>query len=591
MSDSSLRTDSSALAALGDDTPTFGVREMLAALHKMRACEPIDMQLAETCVRRSDESGNGAMAVALATVIASRARREGHSAVTLAQLARQGRAAMAIVAASMTAERVRTTVALPEGDEEWWGAALAGSALVSDGTVITPLVLRDRVLQFRRYYDAERRIASAVARLVRTPVATGGAAFSIITGGPGTGKTTRVAELLVDLSVTQPGLRVSLAAPTGKAAARLTESIRHRLDVLAEQNGRRAPFPGEARTVHRLLGYSPQADTFRSNQHDPLDDDLVIVDEASMVDALLLDGLLRALKPGARLMLVGDHNQLASVDAGDVLGALCRSALAAPVGTPLRESVSWLTTSWRFAAHPAIGTLAAAILAGDADEVLHVCSDPLTTDIQQRPPAPSTDALLEPIVEQLERCLTATSPWELLNALDAFRILAPEREGRMGVNGINAAVERWLARRGHAVSDFWYHRRPVMVTANDYNTGVFNGDVGVVWREGGRVAVHFRTNDGTIRAIAPVRLPMSETAWAMTVHKSQGSEFDTVMVVIPEYESRIMSRELLYTAATRARQGVSLVGSPDAIRAAIARGTERTSGLEGRVREAMGREH
>jgi len=578
----------------GDEPSAFGVRDMVAVLHAARLCEPIDGQLAELCVRRSEEQAEGAMAVALATVIASRARREGHSAITLSQLAHQAHAAMAVVAQRLReandgagAEGWSDAVALlPDGDAEWWRSVLTGSTVVSDGATVTPLVLRGEVLQFRRYYDAELRIATAIQRLVEESVASGGLSFSVITGGPGTGKTTQVAELLVHLATTQPGLRVSLAAPTGKAAARLTESIRQRLDVLAAESGRRAPFPGEARTVHRLLGYAPQSDTFRSNQHDPLDDDLVIVDEASMVDALLLDALLRALKPGARLMLVGDHNQLASVDAGDILGAICRAALSAREGSPLRDSVRRLEKSWRFAAHPAIGILAAAILAGDADEVLRVSSASPSGDVQLRSGVSSTDALLEPVAANLEACLAATSPWELLNALDGFRILAPEREGRMGVSGINAAVERWLAKRGHSVGEYWYHRRPVLVTANDYQTGIFNGDVGVVWREGasGRVAVHFRANDGTIRAIAPVRLPASETAWAMTVHKSQGSEFDRVMVVVPEYESRVMTRELLYTAATRARQGVTLVGSPGAIRAAVTRATERTSALEGLLR-------
>jgi exodeoxyribonuclease V alpha subunit len=444
------------------------------------------------------------------------------------------------------------------------------------------------MLQFRRYFDAEGRIAATVQRLLQLSADSGGDAFSIITGGPGTGKTTRVAELLVQLTLERPGVRVSLAAPTGKAAARLTDSIRQRLERLTAETGRRTEFPGEARTLHRLLGYSPQRDTFRATAADPLDDDLVIVDEASMVDVLLLDALLKALRPRARLMLVGDHNQLASVDAGDVLGALCRAAQVAGPGTALGDSVTWLTRSWRFAEHPAIGTLAEAILSGDADGVLRVCQDDGAGEVRMRPPAANTDALVEPVAEHLERCLAADTPAALLDALDGFRILAPEREGRLGVHGINAAVERWLARRGHAVNDLWYHGRPVLVTANDYVSGVFNGDVGVVWREQGKVGVHFRANDGSVRALAPLRLPATETAWAMTVHKAQGSEFDDVLVVIPEYDSRVMSRELLYTAATRARRSVTLVASAGGIRAAVGRSTGRTSGLEARMRETMG---
>jgi exodeoxyribonuclease V alpha subunit len=380
-------------------------------------------------------------------------------------------------------------------------------------------------------------------------------------------------------------LRAALAAPTGKAAARLTESIRQRLDIVERETGGRARAPAEAQTLHRLLGYSPRTDTFSHGEADPLDDDLVIVDEASMVDVLMLDALLRALRPGAGLMLVGDHNQLASIDAGDVLGALSRTALAAAPGSPLRRSVTRLEKSWRFELQPAIGTLANAILAGDADATLRACADAATPQVRIRPPAPSTDALLDPIVPNLERCLAARSPEALLDALESFRLLAPEREGRMGVHGINAAVERWLARHGHPVHEPWYHGRPVLVTANDYTTGVFNGDLGVVWREGGNVVVQLRGSDGAARPIAPVRLPSVETAWAMTVHKAQGSEFDDVLVVVPETASRVMNRELLYTAVTRARRGVTIVGSDGAIRSAVARSTGRTSGLAARLAE------
>lgn len=578
------------MAATGGDRPeTFGVRDLLAVMHRVRVCEPLDVQLAELCVRRSDEQADWAMPAAVATAMASRARREGHSAITLSQLARDAHAAMADVAKEMALAGAASLDALPDGDAAWWGEVLARSSLMGDGATFTPLVLSGDALQFRRYFDAERRIADRVQQLVTRQAAAGGRCFEIWTGGPGTGKTTRVAQRIVELSATHPALRVALATPTGKAAARLTESIRERLDALARETGTRADFPGEARTLHRLLAYSPQNDTFRRNASDPLDEDLVVVDEASMVDVLLLDALLKALKPGAQLILVGDHNQLASVDAGDVLGSLCRSALAAPAGSPLYACVTWLTESWRFRQHPGIGQLAAAILAGDGDAVLRTCGDADIGEVQHRPTAPTTDALLEPLIPSLERCLAARDPGELLDALDAFRILAPEREGRMGVNGINVAVERWLAKRGHSVTEQWYHARPVLVTANDYTTGVFNGDVGAVWRKDGRSMVHFRANDGSIRALAPVRLPTVETAWAMTVHKSQGSEFDDVMVVVPDYGSRIMSRELLYTAATRARRHVTLVGSESGIRAAVDRATERTSGLEARLAEAMGR--
>ncbi|MBK6485390.1 MAG: exodeoxyribonuclease V subunit alpha [Gemmatimonadetes bacterium] len=595
------------------------LRDLLHALHEARLLEPIDVQLADMIVRRGNEQGERGVALALAAACTSRARREGHSAVALDQLVSFARLVEGSLASPARARgeprgaartlprRAPRPVPLADeappaaddsrsllggvtfGDAEWWRQQLAASPQVGDGTTMTALVLRGDLLQFKRYHEAEVRIAEFVQQRVTAPEGGPVKWFSIITGGPGTGKTTRVAETLLELTQRAPQARIALAAPTGKAAARLTESIRQRMDAVARETGQRGEMPGEARTLHRLLGYSPQTDTFRSNRSDPLDDDLVIVDEASMMDVLMLEALLRALKPGARLMLVGDHNQLASVDAGDVLGALCRSAQSGVPGSPLYDSVTWLEKSWRFADHPGIGTLAAAILAGDVSQMLAVCEDPAMPEVAIRPSAPTTEALLEPVLPSLQRCLDAPSPHDLLQALDAIRILAPEREGRMGVYSINASVERWLARHGHPVQEQWYHRRPVLVTANDYATGVYNGDVGVVWRDGasGRVAVHFRTNDGTIRAIAPSRLPAVETAWAMTVHKAQGSEFDHVLVVVPDGESRVMSRELLYTAATRARRGVTIVGNPAVLRQAVGRRTGRTSGLGERLREAQ----
>lgn len=579
------------------------LQQMLSALQAAELVDPIDVQLATTFVRRSVSSaewrarGNSAtgepaaghaLAAALATVFTSRARREGHSAITLAQLAEQAaesRAVATLVYAEQEGAFEDEQSLFPEWlamhDVAWWKRMLGASPLVGMGASITPLVLRDELLQFTRYAVAEQRIAERVRALVAEPSRHGVPPFSIVTGGPGTGKTTYVAKRLLELQQSAPALRIALAAPTGKAAARLTESISQRLAAIMEETGERVPLPSEARTLHRLLGYSPGRDRFLRNADDPLDHDLVIVDEASMIDVLMMDALLGALKSGARLMLVGDHHQLASVDAGDVLGALCRGALDAPHGSPLRESVTLLTRSWRFEKQPAIGAVAGAMLRGDSDEVLRVCANARQPDVQLREHVTGTASLLEPLVPQLDACLAAESPEEMLSALESFRILAPEREGRVGVQGLNSSVERWLARRGHSVHEPWYHGRPVLVTANDYTTGVFNGDLGVVWRDAGHVAVYFRGVDGALKAIAPIRLPATQTAWAMTVHKSQGSEFDHVMIVLPERESRVMSRELLYTAVTRARRRVVLVGSSAAVAAAVGRPTGRTSGLGG----------
>ena len=560
-------------------------------LRDLAEVDALDLQLAALLVRRGTTPDDAGIAVALGTLLVSRALREGHSAITLTDLATQATELHGGASHDMLG-------ALPLHDAAWWNTSLESSSLVGNGQLVTPLVLRDGMLQLHRYFAAEQRIAERIRALLQLPAQDGVAGFSIVTGGPGTGKTTRVARQLLELTAARPELRVALAAPTGKAAARLTESIRLRIAAMRTASSDLPLFSAppaedsllelEARTLHRLLRYHAGSDTFRANAANPLRYDLVIVDEASMVDVLLLDAVLQALKPGARLMLVGDQHQLSSVEAGDVLGVLCRAAESAAPGSALSDAVTRLTYSHRFAARPAIGQLASAILAQDAADALVACGDGAGNgdrgdEVRLRAPATGV-AMLEPVTSHLDQCLAASSASALLDALDSFRLLAPEREGRSGVNALNAAVERWLVRHGRSVSDTWYHGRPVLVTANDYTTRVFNGDIGVVWKSDGRTTVHFRHLDGTTRAIAPGRLPSVETAWAMTVHKAQGSEFDDVVVVLPTDESRVMSRELLYTAVTRARRSVTIVAHESAVRAAIAQGTTRTSGLESRLR-------
>lgn len=547
---------------------------LLQALRTEGSFEPFDVQLAAMMARRSAAATEAADILVLAVALVSRARRLGDTGITLDQLAAETGELREVIEPSLLA-MVK--------DASAWKRALRASVVVGDAAGTTPLVLRDDLLQLRRYHDAEKHIAARIRALLQEPAVGGVHAFSIITGGPGTGKTTQVARMLVDLAKSGSHLRVGLAAPTGKAAARLTESIRQRIDEIRADDGTVVPMPGEARTLHRLLRYSPKTNTYRSTRTDPLDDDLIIVDEASMVDVLLLDALLRAMKPGARMLLVGDHNQLASVETGDVLGALCRAAESGSKAL-FGERVVTLTHSWRFASQPAIGALASAILTGDIAALQRACDadgDASAARLIAEPRA--ADALLAPIAQHLNACMDATTPGGLMDALDGFRVLAPEREGRLGVQGINDAIEHWMGRHGRAVHEPWYHGRPVLVTANDYTTGVYNGDLGVVWRQDGEVSVHFRDNDGKTRAVAPIRLPSVETAWAMTVHKAQGSEFDDVMVVVPEHDSRVMSRELLYTAVTRARKCVTIVGGIRSIERAMARRTGRTSGLEARL--------
>jgi exodeoxyribonuclease V alpha subunit len=524
------------------------------------------------------------MPIAVAVALLARARDDGHSALSLSDLAAEATELARELAAAAGTDA--SGALMHERDPAWWRAMLIAVPSVVQGansSATSPLVLHGSLVQFRRYFDAEQRIAAHL----RMSLTHGEPTFRVITGGPGTGKTTRIAELLIDTLARDPARRVALAAPTGKAAARLSESVRLRLDGMNVSPDVRARVPQSARTVHRLLGYQPDRDRFWSRAGTPLPYDLVILDEASMVDVLLMDALVAALPSYATLLLVGDQDQLASVEAGDVFGAICRVAHDIGTGHALHDRVLRLTRSYRFEAHPAIGEAAAAILAGDVAALSALVHDPARTDVRWVPAPRDRAELLALLVPHLERCLSAESPAAALTALDGFRVLCAEREGTWGVAGINAEIERWLRSQGTVITERWYHRRPVMVIANDYGTQLFNGDVGVAWEADGELLVHFPGPEGATRAIQPARLPETQTAWAMTVHKAQGSEFTDVIVMLPAKGSRVLGRELLYTAVTRARSHVLIVGDETVMRSAVSRTVRRGSGLEAIMHAGM----
>lgn len=552
-----------------------------------------DRVLAELTLRRAGVVGEPGAPFAVAVALLARARDDGHSALSLSDLAAEASELARELGASGRDSGMDDGVdgigALLHGrDAAWWRTALAAVPAVvqaANGPTSSPLVWHGALLQFRRYFDAEQRIATHI----RASLAHDGPTFRVMTGGPGTGKTTRIAEMLVETFDRDPMLRVALAAPTGKAAARLSESVRQRLNALTASPEIRARMPQSARTVHRLLGYQPDRDRFWSRAGTPLPFDLVILDEASMVDVLLMDALVAALPVHATLLLVGDQDQLASVEAGDVLGAVCRVAQELGAGHVLHDSVERLTHSFRFEAHPAIGDAAAAILAGDAAALTAVVHDAGRAAVRWAPAPRDRRELMALFVPSLEQVFAAQTPAAALIALDGFRVLCAEREGTWGVSGINAEVERWLRSQGTVITERWYHRRPVMVMTNDYGTQVFNGDVGVAWEVDGELLVHFPAPNNATRAIQPSRLPETQTAWAMTVHKAQGSEFTNVIVMLPAKGSRMLGRELLYTAVTRARSHVLIVGDESVLRSAVARTGRRGSGLEALLRREMQR--
>ena len=517
--------------------------------------------------------------------------------------------------------------------------ALLDCDLVGDGSEVTPLVLdRDRLALYRDD-AAERRLAAAFlerasarvgiegdgkafARLYPDATASGAALAAavalfcrlcVLTGGPGTGKTTAVVRMLALLLAHEPGARIALAAPTGKAAARLEESVREQVEGLAIDEATREGLRVPAVTLHRLLGLAPGKARPRHHAGAPLDADVVVVDEASMVDLQLMDRLLDAIRPESRLILVGDRDQLASVDAGSVLadlvavrgeGSDARSpALAAAARTlgleveereapqPLSDNLVELHHNYRYRTRPGIAALAAALRAGDADAALAVFDDAGRDDARRRDFSPARFVeVLDPLLEELPTP-EETDPARWLDAIEhRLRVLAATHAGPSGVAALNALVESRLRRAGWSTDERWYRGRPVLVERNHPGLGLANGDLGVCLpdpRREGRLALFVRgAGTDRPRALAVEQLPAHRTAWAMTLHKSQGSEFDHVLITLPPGGHPLLSRELLYTGVTRARQQVTVFADEATLRGAIDAVQHRRTGLA----EALRRE-
>ncbi|WAG80935.1 exodeoxyribonuclease V subunit alpha [Metapseudomonas furukawaii] len=567
---------------------------------------------------------------------------------------------------------------------ETWLAGCRGSALLeAEGA---PLVLSGPCLYLRRYWDYERRVAGNIAKRLRAtadapaelssrlatlfpePLVLEGerltdwqklacalaarGRFTLITGGPGTGKTTTVVRLLALLQEAAMAagapLRLSLAAPTGKAAARLTESIGGQVASLPVAEAVRAQIPTTVTTLHRLLGSRPDSRHFRHDAGNPLPLDVLVVDEASMIDLEMMANLLDALPAHSRLILLGDKDQLASVEAGAVLGDLCREAetggyseatrawleartgepLADPAlrpgDQPLAQHIVMLRHSRRFGSGSGIGRLARAVNRADAQgarstlaagsEDLHVLrlsgeqdralERLLLNGLGEAGAGPQGYAHYLELM-QAERPgqgedLQAWDGWagRVLAAFDQFQLLCAVRKGPWGVEGLNERIAQALQRRGLLEQDHgWYEGRPVLVTRNDYSLGLMNGDIGIALRlpeppefPGATVRqvlrVVFPRNDGSgaLRHILPSRLGAVETVFAMTVHKSQGSEFAHCALILPDNLNPVLTKELVYTGITRARRWFSLVETRAGIfEQAVQRRVERRSGL----REAL----
>ena len=593
----------------------------------------------------------------LAAALLAQLEGRGHSGLPLDLLQQEGAALLAWP--DEAAAALNTALQSLPADAEAARAAWAGTPLLeidpADGQGAAPLVLSGALLQLRRYWRHEQRVATQVLLRTSANAAALSAAeqttasallddlfprpadadptngpdlqkqacalalrsrFTLITGGPGTGKTYTAARLLVllqSLHALQSGqqpLRVALAAPTGKAAARLRQSIVTALQSMSAQ-AETAIGPaladlatlGPARTLHALLGARPGTRRFRHDASQPLPLDLLLVDEASMVHLEMMDALLDALPSTARLVLLGDKDQLASVEAGAVLGDFCHDL---PAGGRLAQHTATLRHSRRF--EGAIGRLAQAVNAGDgagaaailqsnggdhghAEVAMIISPDPNVVARLALAGREGTnlDAAggYRPYLEAIaERPADAAGfePWamQVLRLFDGFRVLCGVRDGPWGVAGLNSAIELALASRGMLQRrGEWYEGRPVMVTRNDPALGVFNGDIGLVLRQPGSSALRACFLDGTLlRTVSVARLADVETAFAMTVHKSQGSEFAHVVLVLPDNDSALLTRELVYTGITRARRAFTLVADdPRRLVAACDRQTRRLSGL------------
>ncbi len=472
--------------------------------------------------------------------------------------------------------------------------------LVSGGGT-TPLVLHNGKLYLHRYFHYETRLAEQISDMATITLAQPDEAklldnyfkdaepgtdwqreaakvalykpLTIICGGPGTGKTTTVVKILALLLLTTYQVPdIALAAPTGKAAMRLSESIGSSLTRMQLPEKIRAAIPGQAQTLHRLLGFRRYSPQFRHNRQNPMGWDVVVVDEASMVDLAMMSKLVDALKPGARLLLLGDKDQLASVESGAVLGDFIKS---------LPDNTVELKKTYRFDDN--IKQLAASINNGDSESAWTLLTDTSAANVTllQADLISYIGKQYAKYMEEVYR-YPAFDVAKVFAAFNRFQVLCAIHYGPRGVEGINSRVEASLARRGFDCRpDTWYPGRPVLITRNDYSLDLFNGDIGICLPDSaeGSVKVWFERPDGGLRSYSPYRLPGCETVFAMTIHKSQGSEFDEVVVVLSDEENRILSRELMYTAVTRAKKSVKLVAERQVFDHALSRNIERYSGL------------
>lgn len=575
-----------------DSRLVLGATGLLGAFNLAGVVEASDVHVA---LRTGDLGGEADEQVLLALALAVRAVRHGSVCLDLSTVS------------SLAPD-------LPWPDPATWRTLLAASPLVAGGA----LRLEADLLYLDRYHRLESQVCAdllartdqgappvdetaleaALARVrdARFSAEQEAAAVravrqwtTVLTGGPGTGKTTTVARMLALLSDQAEArgqrMSVALSAPTGKAAARLQEAVEAELARLDAADRDRVGRV-EAMTLHRLLGWRPDNTTrFRHDRGNRLKYDLVVVDESSMVELTMMARLLEAVRPQARLVLVGDPRQLTSVGAGAVLSDL----VAGYDGDPASPVVS-LSTNFRSTQD--IKTLAEALRLGDADAVLAALRAE-SAEVEFVETDDPAAALREDCVASAVAVLDAARQGkaaEAVAALDDHRLLCAHREGPHGVRHWNRQVEQWLGEEtGHEIWSEWYVGRPLLVTSNDYALQIYNGETGAVVLTPDRGLRAVIAGSGGLHEFTPGRLDAVETMHAMTIHKAQGSQARRITVLLPDEGSRLLTRELFYTAVTRAQEHVRVVGSEGAVRAAVGTVAQRATGLRHRLQESRGR--
>lgn len=605
-------------------------------LHTAKLLQDIDLKFAELMMALSGDAASDELALA-AALASNTTAGEKHICLDLEAAADRPLADLFSEIPEKTAARLQRT---RTPTAETWAIRLKATPVVGAPGAYCPLVLdTEHRLYLYRYWAYENQLARAVRERAGTDpgsvdpdtlrkgleryfpkssqapdwqkvaayaAVTG--SLCIISGGPGTGKTHTVASILALLLEQNETLRMAVCAPTGKAAARIQESIKAVKPALACPAELRPKIPVEATTIHRLLGVKRGSPHFYHDPHNPLPVDVLIVDEASMVSLSLMTKLLLAAPAECRIILLGDRNQLASVEAGAVLGDICAAAdtgsfskafcehYAVDSGddmipgcdaanTVLSDCAVELKFSYRFDEQSAIGAVSRAVNNGEAAAAMEIMDKDTTGTIAKKPlpdPGELEDRLEALFDTGYAGLFGAPDVAKAFAALETFRILCSHRRGPYGVDGINRRMESILHKKGLIDTGAQYYPgRPIMITRNDYNLGLYNGDVGIIWPdETGTPRAWFPDRTGGFRALAPARLPAHETVYAMTIHKSQGSEFERIVMVLPAAASPIFTRELIYTGITRARRTVTIWTDDDIFKAAVRARVERRSGLK-----------